>query len=82
MITRNDWVNIALNEGGAICFHPEWLKQGCPKCGEKKWFVNGQICKATCQNPKCKWVAITAYPFTEENLKETVIIDKMTVDGV
>jgi hypothetical protein len=83
MISRQDWLNEIEKGGSAICFHPEWLKIGCPKCGQKKWYLNEMFSVARCENQTCNFVTETLYPFKYKELEEMELDgDKITIDGM
>ena len=70
-MTEQDWRNYYQNPSGvAVCQSPQWLLNGCPKCGGRQWQVT-RDCWAYCHN--CNIGIPTDYPFTDDivsNLEE------------
>jgi hypothetical protein len=64
-----DWRNFYKSAGAiATCESIDWLRDGCPKCGSKKWEVTGD-CWAYCAG--CSKGYPTSYPFAPQGeLKE------------
>jgi hypothetical protein len=61
-MNEQDWRECYASPGGiAICQSPQWLLNGCPKCGGKRWQVTDD-CWAYCMG--CSKGIPTDYPFT------------------
>lgn len=68
--TAQDWRDFYKSPGAiATCETPQWLAEGCPKCGCKKWDVTDD-CWAYCCG--CAKGFPTDYPFTRSDCVETL----------
>lgn len=67
MKTAQEWRQFYKNSGAiATCMNIDWLKEGCPFCGGKKWEVTSD-CYAYCMG--CSNGYPTDYPFTNQFLE-------------
>ena len=66
--TSKEWREYYQSPGAiAVCRSPQWLLDGCPRCGHKNWQVTSD-CWAYCDN--CGKGVPTDYPFTFSVLED------------
>jgi hypothetical protein len=73
--TEERWRKIYTSPGAiALCMSPEWLRNGCPKCGCTSWQVTND-CWAYCDG--CYKSFPTLYAFTSEPLAQLSLGEQM-----
>jgi hypothetical protein len=66
--TSEEWRRWCQSPGAiAVCRSPQWLLDGCPRCGNKTWLVTSD-CWAYCK--ECSKGVPTDYPFTNKVLDD------------